>query len=252
MLDRKTYRKPPLIEVFASLTFNQNLPWDSLKLAEFYEGIGGQSDFPDRREPERFSRAQRSKTAIRAKAGPRSRRNMWQFLSVDGNTIVQVGRHALVISQLPPYYGWEKFRACAERAIHSYLSVWPADVVESAGLHYLDFVDIPGETIDLGDYFRVYPVLPKELTERPVTSLVMACEMRGELEGELLSVSFRQADAGAADRTLFRLQWDHLAVVPFPASADNMLRWLESAHAQTSRAFRASLTTKSEDLFQPE
>jgi uncharacterized protein (TIGR04255 family) len=247
MLERKVYRKPPLLEMFADFSFNEDLPWDTPRLIDFHRAVGGSEVFPNTKDPEARPRDKRPGAAGRHRAG----RRLWQFLSLQGDRVVQVGPHRLVMNQLPPYYGWEKFRQDAERILGAYLAVWPADRVESASLHYIDMVVLPGETVNLVDYFNLYPVFPAPLLERAPSNLAMACQFAGAAEGETLVVSFRH-DVKQEGQLVFHLQWDYFATRTYQASVADMINWLNSAHEQTSEAFRASLTPKCEALFEPE
>lgn len=251
MLERRVYRKPPLIEVFADFSFNDDLPWDTLQLANFYKAIEGQEAFPSRKDPSgaRGRRRPGSRTSGGREARPG--RTLWQFISAHGDRVVQVGPHRLVLNQLPPYYGWERFRRDAERIIGAYLEIWPADKVESASLHYIDMVVIPGEAVRLEEYFTFYPVFPQPLLERPTSFLAMASQFEGDAPGETLDVSI-QHRVERKDQMVSRLQWDYLATRTYRASVRDMIGWLDKAHELTSVAFRASLTQKCEALFEPE
>jgi hypothetical protein len=93
-----------------------------------------------------------------APVGPPAPRH--RFTSEDYQTTVQLGDNLLVVNQLPPYYGWEKFEPVVDRCFRLYLDLWKPETVARAGAHYLDKVDIPKVEFDLAEYFNLYPRLP--------------------------------------------------------------------------------------------
>jgi uncharacterized protein (TIGR04255 family) len=251
MLERKHYPNPPLVEVYGEFLFAQgeSQNWDIFKLSEFFQRIGGAGRFPERRESGGFKRALRSDSKRRA--GRSSAPIIWQFISGDANTVVQVGENTLVVNQLPPYYGWEKFVQDVETAVRSYLDLWAPAGVAKAGLHYFDNVEIPGEAIALEDYFNFAPVIPNEWLKRSLLDVAMSCDLEGDERGEVLSFTFGQHESASTEpQVAFRLTWDYQATESLPAELPSILAFLDRAHTRTSEAFRASLTEKCAALFE--
>jgi uncharacterized protein (TIGR04255 family) len=257
MLERKQYRKPPLIEVFCEFLFapTEGLEWDALLLSQFYDQLGREA-FPKNIRLKTFvSVTQVGKPeGPQLKMGPPTPRH--QFRSPDESTIVQVGENVLVVNQLPPYYGWEKFETQVVQSLELYLSTWKPQSVTRALLHYDDRVDIllenPEKTLYLQDYFNLFPVLPAEMQNGQVVNLAMAFEIRGMREGDALVGRFFHEASANPDIMSFRLFWDYVAKMPLDARTDVIRDWLAVAHEATGKAFRSALTPHCEALFDPE
>jgi hypothetical protein len=108
-----------------------------------------------------------------------------------------------------------------------------------------------GETINLPDWFNLYPVLPAAFQDRPVGNLAMAFEVAGKRKGDVLSVQFHQQPSANPDLSPIHLQWNYVAVQGLEATRDELRSWLSLAHEATGTAFRASLTPRCEALFGP-
>jgi uncharacterized protein (TIGR04255 family) len=248
MLERKQYRKPPLIEVFCEFFFEPfpDSDWDALLMADFYRGLG-KHRFPKSKRAEARTVQLMSRDSQRG----RQRHSGGQrhcFASADGNTTVQVGENLLVLNQLPPYYGWERFENDAKLVLALYLNIWPS--TQLASVHYIDRIDIPDPTFHLEEYFALFPVLPDDLMTCPISNLAMAFEVCGDTEGDVLAVAFHQQPCANPGTNSFRLQWDYVATVPQFADVPSVVDWLRTAHSATSRAFRSSLTDRCEQLFE--
>jgi uncharacterized protein (TIGR04255 family) len=254
MLERKQYKRPPLVEVFCEFFFAppNDADWDALLMSSFYEKLG-KEDYPNKNRLKSVG----VQVQLGPVDGPKVRHQgpstaRYSFRSRDGNSIVQVGENLLVVNQLPPYYGWEKFAPEVEKVLGIYFELWRPNVILRAALHYIDKIDIPEETIRLQDYFCFYPILPPELLARPVANLAMAFEAAVDQVGDVLAMAFRQQHSSNTDVTSFILQWDYVATKHKEPTIAGVAQWMDVAHTAISSAFRASLTPKCESLFDGE
>jgi uncharacterized protein (TIGR04255 family) len=241
MVERKQYAKPPLLEVICEIRFEpaDGEEWDGLLLATFYERLGR----------ERFPRKNRPEGTRENFSSPATPRH--QFLSADGNTIVQVGEQLLAVNQLPPGYRWETFEQEVLGALLLYLDLWKPRRIRWAGLHCTDRIEIPGETINLPDWFNLYPVLPAMFQDRPVANLAMAFEAAGSRPGDVLAIVLHQQPSANPELNPIHIQWNYVATQGVEANREDVRSWLALAHEATGAAFRASLTPRCETLFGP-
>jgi uncharacterized protein (TIGR04255 family) len=247
---RTQLKKPPLIEVFCEFFFQgpDGPEWDGFAVPRFYNKI--RKDFPTRKRissvgvQDPFSAGGVSPGV--SSVGPPTPRH--RFTSKDGQTIVQLGDNLLVVNQLPPYYGWEKFEPVVDRCFKLYVDLWKPRTVAHAAVHYFDQVDIPEAEFSLETYFNLYPCLP-DGQSGPITNLTMAFESKGKTEGDILAVTMRQHPSALPDGTTFLLQYDYLATAGLPAEDERVKGWLETAHEALSVAFRSTFTEAAFRLF---
>jgi uncharacterized protein (TIGR04255 family) len=167
----------------------------------------GRSAFPERRQLRAAGGQSQMPVAKQpppgGQLGPPSPRHL--FIAADGKTIVQVGENLLVVNQLPPYYGWEKFQPIIENCADIYRKLWRPNTIARAAIHYLDRVDITEAEIDAAQYFNVFPVMP-DFPGTPATNWVIAYEVRGAAADDILKVTILQPGAARAHRRAFHKQ----------------------------------------------
>ena len=84
----------------------------------------------------------------------------YMFTSAEGHYIFQARLNGFALSRMPPYEAWESFVAEARRLFSLYEEVVGPEVVTRLAVRYINRFDLPGDRIDLSDYFRVYPAIP--------------------------------------------------------------------------------------------
>ena len=247
-LRRKQYANPPLVEVFTEFFFEtpEAREWDWFIIPKLYSRL--RKTFPTRRHIRsvgvQFKMEPARGVQELQRLGPPTPRH--QFSSEDGKTLVQVGENLLVVNQLPPYYGWERFKPLVLKCFEAYCSFAKPDSVARCALHYIDKVDVPKTEFRVEDYFNLYPVLPGT---DPLTNLAMAFEVGGAGEGDILAAAFRQHPSANPGGTSFLLQFDYVATKPIQPSLESVDKWLETAHDFASRYFRSTITQECEKLF---
>ncbi len=248
MLRRKQYAKPPLVEVFCEFFFEnaEGREWDWFIIPKLYGRL--KKSFPTRKHFRRVGVQLRMDPLAGAqeleRIGPPMPRH--QFLSEDGKSLVQVGENLLAVNQLPPYYGWERFKPLVTECFGAYCTLARPKSVARRALHYIDKIDVPKAEFRVEDYFNLYPVLP---AQDPVTNLAMAFELRGAGDGDILAAAFRQHPSADPEGSSFLLQFDYVATQPTEPSLQIVSEWLDNAHEFTSRYFRSTITSECEKLF---
>jgi uncharacterized protein (TIGR04255 family) len=253
MPHRKQYRRPPLVEVFCEFFFEgpEGTEWDSFGVPSFYKKI--KSDFPTRKRLAsvgvEFKVAGNGAAPEVKTVGPPTPRH--QFVSENGKTLVQLGENLLVVNQLPPYYGWERFEPTVAECLKTYVGIWKPKTVARAAVHYIDKVDIPKPEVRIEQYLNLYPNLP-EFPGTTATNLAMAYEVGGASEGDILAVTMRQHPSANPEGVSFMFQWDYVATVGMPATSSAVGSWLKGAHGFLSQVFLSTFTEDCLKLFDPE
>ena len=249
-LDRKQYEKPPLVEVFCEFFFENAVgqEWDWFIVPKLYNKLRGK--FP-RRKHIRSVGVQFRMEPLRGvqdleTLGPPTPRH--QFFSEDSKSLVQVGENLLVVNQLPPYYGWERFEPLVIDCFETYCTLCEAHKRRPlCSSTTLTRWMCPKQTSHLkiiSTFTQSYP------GRTPVTNLAMAFEVRGADEGDILAVAFRQHPSANPEGTSFLLQFDYVATRPREPSLETIRYWLQTAHDFASGYFRSTITAKCEKLFQ--
>jgi uncharacterized protein (TIGR04255 family) len=228
---RKQYKKPPLVEVFCEFFFQPDPDGepDPLAIAKFWKGKI-RADFPRAIQP----------------SGPPMRRD--RFASEDGKTLLQIGENMLVVNQLPPYYGWERFEPAVVDCFAQYIRQWKPARADRAAVHYVDKIDIPHLEFDLTEYLNLYPTLP-EFPKTPATNIALSYEVQGATEGDIVITTMRQHPSANPDGATFTIQWDYVASGGLEANREQVQSWLGKAHEFLSALFISTLTDECRKLF---
>jgi uncharacterized protein (TIGR04255 family) len=228
---RKQYRNPPLVEVFSEFFFQPGPEKElhSLLVARFWKGKL-KTDFPQALEP----------------VGPPTPRH--RFASEDGKTLLQIGDNLLVVNQLPPYYGWEKYEPKVIESFGLYTRLWKPASVLRAAVHYVDKVDIPKIEVGVEDYFNLYPVLP-DYPRTAATNLAVSYEVSGAAPGDVLITTMKQHPSANPNGMTFLFQWDYVASGGLSLETEALTAWLDGAHSVLSEVFHSTFTDQCRKLW---
>lgn len=172
----------------------------------------------------------------------------WKFSSTDQKQIVQSRVNGFTFSRLAPYESWEPFRNEARRLWDVYRDkLNPQEVVRIA-VRYINRIDLPGDSVDLKEYFRTSPEIAPELPQ--------------QLEGYFMQLRFAYPNVSGhclinqtivpparenvisvvLDIDLFRSQ-------DLPQIEDDIWTCFESLHTGKNAIFEACITDPTRRLF---
>jgi len=252
MANRRQYKNPPLVEILTEFFFvpAEGIEWDSFIVPAFHRRIA--AGFPTRK------RLPAVGIEVRMSSGgdspefkplglptPRHR-----FISEDEKTLVQLGENLLVVNQLPPYYGWEKYRPRVVECFNLYVKLWKPTRVGRVAVHYINKIDLPEVEAGLEEYFNLLPTLPDFPLQPVVTNLSMSYEVPGSNFGDIMVVSMKQHSSANPDGMTFLFQWDYIASDGLPCDSEAQTEWLDQAHEYLYKVFMSTLTDKCRKLFE--
>ncbi len=136
--------------------------------------------------------------------------------------------------------------------VHTSLDVY-REIAEPAGIdrlgvRYLNRINIPGQTIRLKDYFRVYPERPEELQAAPGPFL-LSLPIRPVYSGHQLTLNLGLGPPERPDVAGILL--DIYDVLPLGGKDvfGEVQRWLDESHANIVYTFENAITDMSRGLF---
>jgi uncharacterized protein (TIGR04255 family) len=88
------------------------------------------------------------------------------FESSDDRQILQVQLTGFSFSRLMPYESWEAFRDEARRLWDIYRAVTCPQRVTRLAVRYVNRIDVPGNRVDLKEYFRTAPEISPDLSQQ--------------------------------------------------------------------------------------
>ena len=87
----------------------------------------------------------------------------YQFFSSDNKFVVHSKQDGLAVSRLAPYTRWEDVFAEFRNHWQRYLELVEPDVLIQLAVRYINRFDLPGNRIELKDYFRTYPEVSDDI-----------------------------------------------------------------------------------------
>lgn len=107
--------------------------------------------------------------AIGPSGGPASAQQTptgWKFISEVRKQIVQCRVNGFTFSKLAPYDGWEPFRDETRRLWKIYREILSPESILRLTVRYVHRIDIPGDSVELMDYFRTAPEIAPDLPQQ--------------------------------------------------------------------------------------
>jgi len=239
------YKNPPLVEALCEFKFIPGTSWDITIPGIIYERI--KNDFPEKKHQIGIGiTLQPKEKGIEQKIEQTPPRI--QFFNKDKTALVQVAPDLLVVNQLKPYQGWNKFKPIILKIFDLYREIANPKGLKRIGLRYINIFEFPDKIIELKDYFRYYPMIPETLPQS-YDSFLIRTEFPHDNREEVLIISLGSIIPRSPDISSIVLDIDYAMISPGHISLDNIDIWLEKAHRLVEDSFEKIITDKSRDFF---
>ena len=164
-----------------------------------------------------------------------------QFVSEDGNTMVQVGPDVLAVNSLRAHVGWPELRDTLLQVLTDYRAIAAPLGLTSATVRYINRVEIPLEReLSLDKYFSVLPGLPQGVPAA-VSTFLLHTEVGYEDPTATFTFRFATTES-TGEVAAFMLDYEHFAPGPAVPELDALAAWLDTGHDRIERAFYGSFT----------
>lgn len=245
----RKYRNPPIIEAVCELRLTPDSRWDLTIPGMIYEKIS--NDFPNK-EPHLAQDVEITRSPQGLQQQTRTSERVW-FLTENRQTFIQLGAHYLAVNRLAPYPSWEGYKPSIKKAFDA-LTNTIAEIkgLQRIGLRYINRIEIPGETIELEDYFEFYPFLGQHLPQN-IQNFNVQCLFSFLDDRDSCRVQLARAlgvyETSQQDKPGILLDLDYFLAKPQTVSADHALEWVETAHQKVEEIFEGCITDRSRELF---
>lgn len=240
-----TYSSPPIIEAVCEFRLTRNTAWDPAVPGLIYEQL--KEHFP--------LREQRIIQEIQISGGtegPREERRILEralFLTNDKRSFVQVGQHILAVNRLKPYLSWGEFKPQIELGFDTLSKVVEIAGLERIGLCYINRIEIPGERVDLDEYFDFRPFVGERLPQ-DLSSILLGCQFAFEEDRDRCQVRLRDAVADESSNSAFLLDIDYSTAVAESIRPAEALEWVDEAHQHVEDVFEGCISDALRTLFE--
>jgi uncharacterized protein (TIGR04255 family) len=188
---------------------------------------------------------------LQTEATPQS--NGFRFISQDKRHIFYARLDGFVLSVRAPYDRWETFRNEARRLWDLYRSVTKVESITRAAVRYVNQINIPGDQVELDEYFRTSPKVSPGYTHGQLAGFFVQLQLWQEDLNCWLVVNESPAQSPNAqtatillDLDLFQERFDE----PWGVEEDESVwDFLERLRERKNEVFEASITEKTRGLF---
>ena len=242
--ERRSYKKPPLVEAVCEFQFRGAKEWDWTIPGLLYKEI--QSEFPQKRQEKSFEVTIAQKEGkIEQMGGGLSK---MQFVRSDGSAMVQVGPDLLAINVLPPYPNWEGFKELISRHFWIYAKIAEPIGFKRIGLRYINKITFPTAAIETTDYFELYPKLPGTVRQEhgPFTMHILHVYEAGR---DVLNIRMGHTKSNGENLSIV-LDLDYYSFQLDKVELEKGMEWVSLAHDNLEAMFEACITDKTRALLE--
>ncbi|AGA28396.1 TIGR04255 family protein [Singulisphaera acidiphila] len=251
---------PPVIQSWIEFKFasgQEKPPWNLETAEEFlnrYEDrLPHQEAIIETTSQTRpFSGPQRSQ-----RVSPKDKLDKAWARNDDQSHWLQIADDQMVYNQtrVESYLGFESLRDEALSKLGDYVDFFRPETLKSVELHYVDLIEIPTpveQKIELQDYFHLRVEMPDEFGLVWHFSNQIFVKPKTKEDNNVLEVKFQSVRPDEEAGTYrFRLDWHFICLHLESWSRDIVCGRLDQAHTCLLNYFRASVTEKTWQLFQP-
>jgi uncharacterized protein (TIGR04255 family) len=240
----KKYAKPPIVEAVCEFRLTPETRWDLTVPGLLYEKL--KVSFPQKEQ--RMIQEVELMQGLEGWLQQIHTSERIIFFTEDKKMLVQVGPRLLTINVLKPYPHWEGFKPRIEMAWKSLQVAIEVRGLERIGLRYINHIELPGQSVELAEYFEFYPFVGQRLPQQMASFLVGAefsyADDRDHCRVQLTPI------LGSGGKSLLMLDIDYFLARPRAVEVVDALAWVEEAHSRVEEVFEGCITDKLREMFE--
>ena len=242
------YQSSPIIETVCEFRFPAGMKWSDDIANSFYDKIKGK--FPIREEGSEISIQATINLKSSESQVPANREitKTHIFRSQDKRLLIQLAMCRLSIHFIKPYSSWDDFYPAIQLAYKSLASLVNITGFERIGLLYLDKIEFesPG-SVQLADYFTIYPVYSEALPKNMV-SFAVGCDFLYD-ERDYCRVNLQALRPEKKGNYAAMLTTDYFLWKKDALPVNEVFTWIETAHSRSNEIFDHCITEKLAKMF---
>lgn len=172
----------------------------------------------------------------------------WKFNNADQKQIVQSRINGFTFSRLAPYENWEPFRNEARRQWDVYRNKLNPQAITRIAVRYINRIDLPGNSVDLKEYFRTTPEIAPELPQQLEGYFMQLRFAYPDVDGDCL-INQTIVPPARENMVSVVLDIDLYRLHELPQSEDDLWICFESLHDAKNKIFEACITDATRRLF---
>lgn len=245
----KRYEKPPISEAVIELRFQSPVATEKLsKLASRLLKVKKYYSFqePHAQSELKIDFQPNGKAIISESIISQG----FKLFSIGGNAVIIMANSQFIISQSPPYCGWEELFARLHRDWGEFLHEVGAVKVARVGVRFINRIDIKasdGIKINLDEYFNYYPKVPDGFVS--LQSFVAQATLEKDEIGIGSQINIAPAPSPVIGYVSFVLDIDTYLEGDMFLKLENIRELFEKIRKKKNDIFETCITEKTRGLF---
>ena len=165
----------------------------------------------------------------------------------DNSRVLQVRENGFTYSHLPPYTSWKELRTEAHEAWRTFVELCKPQTVVRCALRFVNRIEIPKPSIELHDYFCLYPEIPKGIPQ-DVSGMFMQLQMpQKDLEG-IAIINQAVVEPVSLGTVSVLLDFDLFRAREYAPEDETIWHYLDKLRDRKNELFEACITDETRRL----
>ena len=173
-----------------------------------------------------------------------------RLTSAKNDRVLQIQRRGFTYSHMPPYSHWASFCEEAKGQWHEFVSTFNPTTVTRAAVRYINRIVIPAASVDIKDYFRLYPSVPDEVAQPIIGGFMQLVMPQSDISSSAAAVVNFALEPRSEPATLsFLLDFDVFSTCQYSPKDEGVWDTLARFRTRKNELFEASITDAARELF---
>jgi uncharacterized protein (TIGR04255 family) len=129
------------------------------------------------------------------------------------------------------------------------VDIFGNDTTKMVELRYINRIEIPGQRIQLEDYFEFRPFIGPNLPQ-DFGPFIVGIQVPYTDSRDMLRLQVANAAAETPDIVAIMLDLDYFLAQPGGVSKEQVFQWIEVAHSRVEEVFEACITDRLRQMFE--
>lgn len=246
-MEREIYPKSPITESLIDIRIEPPLNREAIEtIQKIYDQM--KSDYPIKKERRAWEAKFEVEAGVPVSASPTDKGiDGLQFWTEDEKNVCQFRLDGFTYSRLAPYNSWDTHFPEAMKAWGIYQKELKPLNIKRLAVRYINLINLPGDAVELEDYFVEAPKPPSTLPQDLDNFLTRFIIRLDEVTRATITMTIQQTGEPNIIPVLFDI--DVFSVLSIESSYDGLSKEFQKMHDFAEKIFIESLTKKAKDLF---
>lgn len=250
-MSQATYTNPPIVEAIVDFKIRLKKPFEIDKLKHYASRFS--EKFPTQSFVQLFKLnigPVSSDGNVAKEGGPPPVDVGVRLTNGKNDRVLQLQQGSFTLSHLAPYTSWEVLRDEAKVLWDDLALNYEPFVVTRCALRFINRIVIPKASIELSDYFNLYPQIPKGIPQ-DISGMLLQLQMpQTDLDASVAVVNLALAESDKPTNTSVVLDIDLFSpLVDVEPTSEKLWETLELYRNRKNDLFETFITDRTRELF---